>query len=63
MKTYYSLRCSTPQQSLTRSLAEPVFVLYCIGALSAILCLNGLTTRVSLPDDQQKLALVLNLNR
>ena len=45
MKTYYSLLCSSPKQSFVRSIAEPFFVLCCIGVICAVLTLAGVSAQ------------------
>ncbi len=41
MKTYYSLSSQGPRHSLGRSLAEPVFVLCCVGVFCTLIWLTG----------------------
>jgi hypothetical protein len=41
MKTYYSSRCYTPKQSLSRSLVEPLFVFVCVIVIFAAMLHSG----------------------
>ncbi|MES1166991.1 MAG: hypothetical protein ABUL68_03220 [Pseudomonadota bacterium] len=60
MKTYYSLLSPGPRQSFVRSLAEPVFVLCCVGAFCAILWFTG---KPSTTGDRRDVALVQTSTR